>query len=127
MALGLEQVFARCRHRAVLLGQATHHVIDRFKLIGMVVHFPFRKLLHIMAGLCLSLGRQGQDVLRPVGGDEIRLHINLMFGTEGGALLLHRLVAFRYPMVPEADSQLPRGPTGTDVNKRQRRSGGCKR
>ena len=51
-----------------------HHVVDRLKLVGVVLHFPGRELLHVVAGFGLRLGRLGQDVLVAHRGDEIGLH-----------------------------------------------------
>ena len=51
---------------SVFVGQPLHDVVDRLNLVGMVLHFPSRELLDVMAGLRLRLRRDGENVLRPV-------------------------------------------------------------
>ena len=45
------------------VGQALHDVIDRLKLVGVILHLPSRQLLDVMPGLRLRLRGDGEKVL----------------------------------------------------------------
>ena len=75
-----------------------------------------------MPGFSLRLGGDRQNVLGADRGDEVRLDLYLMCGGECLALLFHDLVAFRDPVIPEADRNLAGGPSGPNMHKRK----GCR-
>ena len=44
-------------------GQSLHNVVNRFKLVSVVLHLPSRQLLNVMSGFRLRFRRNRKEIL----------------------------------------------------------------
>jgi len=78
MTVLLPQIRRAGADRAVLLDQGRHQIVDRFEVFGLARCIPCGEALDVVSGLGLRLGRDGQQILVAVRGDEVDLEIDLL-------------------------------------------------
>jgi hypothetical protein len=121
MTILLAEIGGAVADRTVLLDQGRHQIVGRFEAVGVARCIPSGETLNVVAGFRLRLGRNGQQILVAVRGDEIELEIDFLLLGPFLAELAQRLVGPGDPVVPEPDGQFPGGIGAAHKRRRQNR------
>jgi hypothetical protein len=110
------KIFVGTSQLAVLGNQPLHEVVNRIETLGVLLYSPLVERIDIMPGPGLCLGCPGDDEIR---GQKIKLHVDLVLLGPGTDQFSHCVVAGRYPMVPQRETELTGRACRADVHERQ--------
>jgi hypothetical protein len=106
MALRSTEVDRGVVHRAVLLDQLGHHIVDRLEAVCVVLWGPGRHVQDVVARFGLRLGGEGDQEFVAGVGETVDLHLDSFPGRPLLYQRIRRLIRARNPVIPQADRQL---------------------
>ena len=105
MAVGARKIVDRRVHRAVLLDQLRHDVVDRLEALGVRLRLPGREGENVVSRARLRLGRDRQQVLVALRGDVVDRDLDLLLRGPLVDQRRRRVVGAGNPVVPKAHRQ----------------------